>query len=88
MFAFAQALSANPSLTELGVWNTAVTNSGVAALASALTQPGCVLVNLLLGGNSFGPPAVEELCRSLMQNRSLSWLDLSGNKVGRSCFGA
>ncbi|XP_072895032.1 NACHT, LRR and PYD domains-containing protein 12-like [Hemitrygon akajei] len=80
----ASALSTNPSLTELDLGYNKLGDSGVKLVSAALRKPECKIQKLKLNQVGLTDSGAEDLASALSTNRSLTELDLSGNKLGDS----
>ncbi len=69
------------ALTHLDLSDNNLTVEGVAALVSALLQPGSRLRDLRLANNWFGPAGVRALTRPLVSNMGLQYLDVSNTSA-------
>ncbi|XP_059817074.1 ribonuclease inhibitor-like isoform X4 [Hypanus sabinus] len=78
------ALSTNRSLAELDLGGNKLRDSGMKLVSEALRNPGCKIQKLGLGSVSLTAAGVEDLASALSTNRSLTELDLGGNKLGDS----
>ncbi|XP_067835798.1 NACHT, LRR and PYD domains-containing protein 3-like [Heptranchias perlo] len=78
------ALSANRSLTVLNLGINKLGDSGVKLLSEALRNPDCKIQKLQLWDNDLTASCTEDLSSALSTNRSLTVLDLGGNKLGDS----
>ncbi|XP_059817780.1 ribonuclease inhibitor-like isoform X3 [Hypanus sabinus] len=78
------ALSTNCSLTELDLAGNKLGDSGMKLVSEALRNPGCKIQKLCLGSVSLTAAGVVDLVSALSTNRSLTELDLAGNKLGDS----
>ncbi|XP_059817785.1 ribonuclease inhibitor-like isoform X2 [Hypanus sabinus] len=75
------ALSTNRSLTELDLANNELGDSGVKLVFEALRNPGCKIQKLGLRSVGLTAVGVLNLTSALSTNRSLTELDLGGNKL-------
>ncbi|XP_072894830.1 NACHT, LRR and PYD domains-containing protein 3-like [Hemitrygon akajei] len=75
----ASALSTNPSLTELGLSNNKLGDSGVKLVSEALKNPECKIQKLWLMEVSLTDSGVEDLIAALNTSPSLTELDLGSN---------
>ncbi|XP_067835578.1 NACHT, LRR and PYD domains-containing protein 3-like [Heptranchias perlo] len=78
------ALRTNRSLTVLNLSNNKLGDSGVKLLSAALRNPNCKIKELELWDNDISASCAEDLSSALSTNRSLTFLDLSYNKLGDS----
>ncbi|XP_077345790.1 NACHT, LRR and PYD domains-containing protein 14-like [Lithobates pipiens] len=73
-------LITNQSLTKLSLtWNN-LEDSGVKVLCEGLRDPGCTLQELDLYGCDLSSSSLEDLSSVITTNRSLTKLDLAGNR--------
>ncbi|XP_072895020.1 ribonuclease inhibitor-like [Hemitrygon akajei] len=75
------ALSTNRSLTELDLANNELGDSGVKLVFEALRSPECKIQKLCLRSVGLTAAGVVDLASVLSTNRSLTELDLGGNKL-------
>ncbi|XP_078286332.1 NACHT, LRR and PYD domains-containing protein 3-like [Rhinoraja longicauda] len=80
----ASALSTHSSLTELGVDNNKLGDSGVKLLCAALRNTDCKIQTLRLCSVGLTPSGVKDLVSALSINRSLINVSLSSNTLGAS----
>ncbi|XP_072890934.1 NACHT, LRR and PYD domains-containing protein 3-like [Hemitrygon akajei] len=78
------ALSTNPSLTGLSLSGNELGDSGVRLLFAALRNAECKIQKLRLDCVGLTDSGAEDFASNLIINRSLTDLDLSGNKLGDS----
>ncbi|XP_051864845.1 NLR family CARD domain-containing protein 3-like [Pristis pectinata] len=69
---------------ELGLENNDLGDSGLKLVSAAMRDPECNIQRLGLGVNRLTDSGAEDLASALSTNRSLTELDLSGNKLGDS----
>ncbi|XP_051865148.1 NACHT, LRR and PYD domains-containing protein 3-like isoform X3 [Pristis pectinata] len=69
---------------ELRLDNNKLGDPGVKLVSAALRDPECKIQRLGLGANSLTHSCTEDLASALSTNRSLTNLDLGGNKLGDS----
>ncbi|XP_072279393.1 NACHT, LRR and PYD domains-containing protein 12-like isoform X2 [Pyxicephalus adspersus] len=73
-------LTTNQSLTDLDLtWNN-LEDAGVKILCEGLRDPNCILQGLRLYGCDLSSSSLQEFVSVIRENRSLSKLDLAGNK--------
>ncbi|XP_051865754.1 ribonuclease inhibitor-like isoform X5 [Pristis pectinata] len=80
----ASTLSTNRSLTELDLGGNKLGDSGVKVVSEALRNPECKIQKLGLWCVGLTAAGVVDLASALSTNRSLTELDLGGNKLGDS----
>ncbi|XP_072892022.1 NACHT, LRR and PYD domains-containing protein 3-like [Hemitrygon akajei] len=78
------ALSTNSSLMELDLSDNQLEDSGVKLVSVGLRNPECKLLKLWLNNVGLTDSGAEDLFYALSTNRSLTELNLSGNKLGDS----
>ncbi|XP_051865753.1 ribonuclease inhibitor-like isoform X4 [Pristis pectinata] len=78
------ALSTNRSVTELDLDDNDLGDSGVKLVSEALRNPECKIHKLGLWCVGLTAAGVVDLASTLSTNRSLTELDLGGNKLGDS----
>ncbi|XP_051864843.1 NACHT, LRR and PYD domains-containing protein 3-like [Pristis pectinata] len=77
----ASALSTNRSLTELELSENNLGDLGVNLVSAALRNPECKIQKLWLGRTRLTDSGAKHLAAALSTNRSLTELELSGNKL-------
>ncbi|XP_067915981.1 NACHT, LRR and PYD domains-containing protein 3-like isoform X1 [Heterodontus francisci] len=77
-------LNTNQSLTDLNLNDNNLGDSGVKLLSEALRNPDCKIQRLWLSHNTLSASCFKDLASALSTNRSLTDLDLGGNKLGDS----
>ncbi|XP_051865751.1 ribonuclease inhibitor-like isoform X2 [Pristis pectinata] len=80
----ASALSTNRPLTDLNLGGNKLGDSGVKLVSEALRNPECKIHKLGLWCVGLTAAGVVDLASTLSTNRSLTELDLGGNKLGDS----
>ncbi|XP_051885775.1 NACHT, LRR and PYD domains-containing protein 3-like isoform X2 [Pristis pectinata] len=75
------SVTANSSLTELGLGNNKLGDSGVKRLCAALRNPECKIQKLRLNNNNLTASCAEDLASALCTNRSLTQVDLGDNEL-------
>ncbi|XP_072892429.1 NACHT, LRR and PYD domains-containing protein 12-like [Hemitrygon akajei] len=80
----ASALSTNPSLTELGLSDNKLGDSGVKLVSAALRNTECKIQKLGLHGVGLTASGAKDLVSTLSAKPSLTELNLSHNKLGDS----
>ncbi|XP_032872138.1 ribonuclease inhibitor-like [Amblyraja radiata] len=78
------ALSTNHTVTWLDLSGNKLGNSGVKLVSAALWNPDCKIQRLWLQRVGLTDSGVEDLVSALSTNHTVTWLDLSGNKLGNS----
>ncbi|XP_072131660.1 NACHT, LRR and PYD domains-containing protein 3-like [Mobula birostris] len=78
------AITKNPSLMELELGYNNLGDPGAEQLFAALGSPECKMKKVRLNNNSLTSSCAEDLASALLTNRSLTELDLGGNKLGDS----
>ncbi|XP_067864921.1 NACHT, LRR and PYD domains-containing protein 3-like [Heterodontus francisci] len=81
---FTSILNTNRSLTDLNLNDNNLGNSVVKLLSAALRNPDCKIQRLWLYNNELTDSCIEDLASAVSTNRSLTDLDLGGNKLGDS----
>ncbi|XP_072354288.1 NACHT, LRR and PYD domains-containing protein 3-like [Scyliorhinus torazame] len=77
-------LDTNQSLMDLNLSNNKLGDSGVKLLGEALRKPDCKIQKLGLSAVSLTPSCAEDLASTLRENKVLTFLNLSYNKLGDS----
>ncbi|GCB75393.1 hypothetical protein scyTo_0018213, partial [Scyliorhinus torazame] len=77
-------LDTNQSLTDLNLSSNKLGDSGVKLLCEALRKPNCKIQKLRLSAVSLTPSCAEDLASTLRENKVLTFLNLSYNKLGDS----
>ncbi|XP_067864908.1 NACHT, LRR and PYD domains-containing protein 3-like [Heterodontus francisci] len=78
------AVNKNWSLMDLNLSCNKLGDSGVKLLSAALRNPDCKIQELQLSSNALTASCIEDLASTLSTNRSLTFLNLSYNKLGDS----
>jgi hypothetical protein len=91
----ASLLASGVPLAEVDLHANGIGDEGAAALAAAIAgggraaagggSGGSSLAKLDLGGNAIGDAGARALCRALLQDQSLAFLSLQGNRCVRVC---
>jgi len=76
-----RALPCAPRLTRLVIHHAYFGDGGVAHLANALAQPGCILEDLHLAGVHMGDEGAKALGDALRVNRKLDLLNIENNCI-------
>ncbi|KAM9048230.1 LOW QUALITY PROTEIN: NACHT, LRR and PYD domains-containing protein 12 [Megaptera novaeangliae] len=76
------ALSTNPNLVELALYNKALGSQGAKLLCQDSRHPGCKLQNLRLKRCRVSSCACQDLTTALIASKHLLRMDLSGNGLG------
>jgi hypothetical protein len=75
----------NCNLTLLSLRGNQIGDYGAQAIADALSDPNLELRTLYLDNNNISDPGVQALATSLLQNRKLTYLSLTGINIGDDC---
>ncbi|XP_012498811.1 PREDICTED: NACHT, LRR and PYD domains-containing protein 12 isoform X1 [Propithecus coquereli] len=78
----AAALCTNPNLLELALYHYALGSRAVKLLCQGLRHPSCKLQNLRLKRCRISSSACQDLAATLIANKHLIRMDLSGNNLG------
>ncbi|KAF6078822.1 NLR family pyrin domain containing 12 [Phyllostomus discolor] len=78
----ATALSTNPNMVELALYQNALGSRGVKLLCQGLRHPNCKLQNLRLKSCRISSTACQDLTAALIANKNLVRMDLSSNDLG------
>lgn len=79
----AAAMASNPKLSTLRLRHNHIGDSGAAALADALLEPGCGVTDLDLSSNDIGDAGAKALAEAIRQPECrLTTLDLSAQSSG------
>ncbi|XP_036901508.1 NACHT, LRR and PYD domains-containing protein 12 isoform X2 [Sturnira hondurensis] len=78
----ATALSTNPNMVELALYQNALGSRGVKLLCQGLRHPRCKLQNLRLKSCQVPSSACQDLAAALTANKNLIRMDLSSNNLG------
>lgn len=81
-----EGLIGNSTLKELILTGNDLNNAACSALAHLLKQ-NTSLKRLALGANTAGvEEGMDEICKALLDNTTLDWLDIKGNTVNREFY--
>ncbi|XP_037014312.2 NACHT, LRR and PYD domains-containing protein 12 isoform X1 [Artibeus jamaicensis] len=78
----ATALSTNPNMVELALYQNALGSRGVKLLCQGLRYPNCKLQNLRLKSCRVSSSACQDLTAALIANKNLIRVDVSNNHLG------